>query len=112
MNHNPYILRCYARPEGGHFIGVCIDLDIVVQGQSLANTQEEMTKAIRIYFSSLDQKNFRDLFPRRSPFFVMADYYRVCLLVRLLNFKHSVKSSFQVFFEQIIPKEFLVAPCV
>jgi hypothetical protein len=108
MSKNPYILRCYARPEQDHFIGVCVDLDIVVQGDSLQGIQDEMTKAIKAYFSSLDVKNFKDVFPRTVPWLVMLDYYKVCFIVRALNFKH----SFKIFFEQIIPKEFLVSPCV
>ena len=112
MSRNPYILRCYARPEEDHFIAVCIDLDIVVKSQSIQTVQEEMTKAIQLYFSSLDKKNFRDLFPRPAPLQVMLDYYRVLLIVRFLTVQHSLKNSFQIFFEQIIPKEFLVSPCV
>ena len=112
MSKNPYILRCYGRPEGDHFIGVCIDLDIIVQGNSIQAIQDEMTKAIQAYFSSLDKQNFRDLYPRPVPFQVMLDYYRVCFIVKVLNFRHSFKTGFQIFFEQIIPKEFLITPCV
>ena len=112
MSRNPYILRCYGRPEGDHFIGVCIDLDIVVQAPSIQAVQEEMTKAIKVYFLSLDKNNFQDLYPRPVPFHVMLDYYRVCFLVRVFHFKNSMKAGFQIFCEQIIPKEFLVSPCV
>ena len=111
MNKNPYILRCYGRPENDHYIGVCIELDIVVQAPSLSQVQNEMTKAIEIYFSSLDQKNFQDIFPRPVPLHVLMDYYRVCFIVRYLNFLHSFRSGFDIFCEQIIPKEFLVRPC-
>ena len=112
MIKNPYMLKCYCRPEGDHFIGVCVDLDIVVAADSVAKVQAEMTKAIRVYFSSLDKKNLKDLFPRPVPLYVWLDYYRVCFIVRYLNFIHSFKSGFQIFFEQIIPKEFSVSPCV
>ena len=112
MRKNPYILRCYVRPEDDHFIGVCIDLDIVVQSQSIQTVQQEMTTAIRAYFSSLDKDNFRYLFPRTVPFHVMIDYFKVCVIVRLSHFQHSIRNSFQIFFEQLIPKEFSISPCV
>ena len=112
INKNPYMLRCYVRPEQDYLIGVCVDLDIVVQSDSISSIRSEMTKAIHAYFSSLDKKNFRDIFPRRVPLYVMFDYYRVCFIVRGLNFKESVKNSFQIFREQLIPKEFSISPCV
>ena len=111
MHRNPYILRCYGRPEGDHFIGVCVDLDIVVQAPSIQKVQGEMTKAIEVYFLSLDKKNFRDLFPRPVPFHILMDYYRVYFIVHYLNFVHFFKAGFNVFFEQIIPKEFSISPC-
>ena len=111
MTKNPYLLRCYGRREGNHFIGVCVDLDIVVQASSIEKIQEEMTKALEAYFSSLDQKNLRDLFPRAVPYHVLIDYYRVYFIVRYFNFANSFKSNFNVFFEQLIPKNFSVSPC-
>jgi hypothetical protein len=112
MERNPYILRCYARPEKDYIIGICIDLDIAVRSDSISQVREEMRKAIEGYFLSLDKDNFKDLFPRTVPFHVKLDYYRVCCLIKYLRFFTSFKRNFQVFCEQLIPEKFSIAPCV
>lgn len=109
MKRNPYIIRCYARPEEDHYIGVCIDLDIAVRGVSLLKIREEMTKAIKVYFESLDEANFKDLFPRPVPLSVLLDYYKVLAIVHCFYFLISCRNNFQVFFEQLIPKEFSIS---
>lgn len=111
MGKNPYILRCYGRPEGDHSIGICIDLDIVVQGDGPAEVRRKMIDAITLYFESLDKENLQDLIPRKSPPYVFADYYRVCTIIKFVRFSKSLKEQFQIFCEQIIPEKFIVAPC-
>ena len=109
MRKNPYILRCYARPEKDYILGICVDLDIAVRGVSVDEVRGEMTKAIESYFLSLDKNNFKDLFPRRSPVVVMLDYYMVYVIVHYLR----AKKNFQVFCEQLIPQKFEISPlCV
>ncbi|MDP2928519.1 MAG: hypothetical protein Q8O01_00450 [Candidatus Omnitrophota bacterium] len=106
---NPYRLRCYARPENGYILGICIDLDIAVRGNSIDEVRTEMTKAIQAYFMSLDKDNFKDLIPRPVPMRVMLDYYKVCVMISCLM----GKEGFQIFCEQLIPKQFEVSPsCV
>lgn len=106
MRKNPYILRCYARPEGDYILGVCIDLDIAVKGKSVDDVRGEMTKALKAYFDSVDQANFKDVFPRQVPLLVLLDYYRVCVLVHRFRLKRNI----QIFCEQLVPKEFDIAP--
>jgi predicted RNase H-like HicB family nuclease len=106
---NPYRLRCYARPENDYILGICIDLDIAVRGSSIDEVRAEMTKAIQAYFMSLDKDNFKDLIPRPVPMRVMLDYYKVCVMINCLR----GKEGFQIFCEQLIPKQFEVSPsCV
>lgn len=112
MKKNTLRLKCYGRPEGDHHLGVCIDLDIVVRGSSVREVQNEMTKAVKVYFSSLDKNNFKDIFPRPSPLYVQLDYLRVCFIVHSFKFVKSFQENFQVFCEQIIPKEVSISPCV
>jgi hypothetical protein len=106
MRKNPYILRCYARPEGDYILGVCVDLDIAVKGNSIDEVRNEMTNGIKAYFESLDEKNFKDVFPRRVPFLVMCDYYFICLLINIFK----AKKNIQIFCEQLIPKNFTISP--
>ena len=105
------MLRCYARPEGNYILGVCIDLNLAVRGDNIEQVKNEMTKAIKLYFSCLDKENFQDLFPRPSPLIHKLDFYRVCFLVKVLHLTKFISEGFQIFREQIIPKEFSVIPC-
>lgn len=108
MRNNPYILRCYARPENDYILGICIDLNIAVRGDSVDQVKQEMTTAITSYFKGLTQDNFRDLLFRPAPLKFWLDYYRVCFLININTFRE--KSA--VFFEQMIPQKFSIIPCV
>ncbi len=111
MPKNPYILRCYARPEGDHLIAVCVDLDIMVRGATIDEVRQELTDAIKSYLGSLDKENIKDLFPRRAPAQVMANYYFVVIVVHCMKFFKSVKSGFDIFCELATPQGFKVSPC-
>lgn len=106
MRKNPYILRCYARPEKNYILGVCVDLDISVRSSSIDEVRAEMSKAIQSFFLSIDKDNFKDAFPRPVPPLVMLDYHRVAAIVHYLR----AKKNFQIFCEQLIPKTFEVSP--
>ena len=112
MKRNPYLLRCYARPEGDHILGICIDLDLIVKGDSIATVQHELHLAIKSYLESLDKDNLKDLFPRQAPFNIMADYYFVYAIVYFRKTMHQIKDKFDVFCEQATPRNFQVVSCV
>ena len=110
MRTYPTVLRCYARPEGDHYIGHCLELDLAVQGNSLLAVRRKMEECLQSYLESLDPKNVRDLFPRRAPLVVWLDYYRVLFLVKSHRFLHRLGENVQVFQEQIVPQHFAVQP--
>lgn len=100
----PTLLHCYARPEGGHFVGHCLELDLAVQGQSLADVHQKMEECLQSYLESLDSANVAGLFPRPSPLHVRLDYQRVCLLVVLHRFVHHLGTNVAIFQERILPQ--------
>ena len=102
---NPYLLRCYARPENDYILGMCVDLDIAVRGTTISEVRTEMTKAIESFLLSVDKDNFKDVFPRPVSVSVTLDYCRVLAMVHLLR----TKEKFQIFFEELIPKKFEVS---
>ena len=108
---NPYLLRCYVRPEGHQVIAVCVDLDLIVKANTLEAAKNELSQAIQSYLESLNEANIKDLFPRPAPLSVQMDYFFVCFLVRLLHVIKNIRSSFDIFFEVATPKAFLVAHC-
>lgn len=112
MRDNPYILRCYARPSGGHFLAVCVDLDIIVRGDSIPEVKKELTDSIKSYLDSLDKENIQDVFPRPAPLAIKAEYHAICLLVNCMKFIKSVRTGFYIFCELATPQGFKVTPCV
>ena len=111
LKNNPYILRCYARPEGDHLIGVCVDLDITVRGVSIDEVRKQLTLAIQSYLESLDKDNIKDVFPRPSPFNVMLDYYFVYSLVNCIKVSKRIRAEFDAFCELATPQGFKVTLC-
>ena len=106
MRRNPYILRCYARPEGDHLIAVCIDLDLIVRANTVESAKEELSNAIQSYLDSLDSQNIMYLFPRPVPFRIKAEYYGILLIKNILG-------GYSTFCESMIPKGgFQAKPCV
>ena len=106
----PTLLRCYARPEGDHYIGQCLELDLAVQADSIHEIRQKMDECLKSYFDSLDSQNVQDLFPRPAPFPVWLDYYRVCLLLALHQILQNLGKNVQVFQEQVVPQHFAIHP--
>ena len=108
---NLYLLRCYAKPEDGHVIAACVDLDLAVKADTLEAAKNELSQAIHSYLESLDEANIKDLFPRPAPLNVQIDYYFVTFLVRLLRVMKNIQNSFDTFSEVATPKGFQVVSC-
>ena len=106
----PTQLRCYARPEGDHFVGQCLELDLAVQAESIPEVRRKMEACLQSYLESLDAANVHDLFPRPAPLQVWCDYYRVCLLLVLHRILHQFGTNVQVFHERIVPQRFAIHP--
>jgi len=104
----PTILRCYARPEGDHYIGQCLELDLAVQADSLSEVRRKMEECLQSYLESLDAENVRDLFPRPAPLPVWLDYYRVYLLVTVHHWLRQLGTNVQIFQERIVPQQFAI----
>lgn len=110
MKLYPTVLRCYARPEGDHYIGQCLELDLAVQGGSIPEVRQKMGTCLQSYLESLDAENVRDLLPRPAPLHVWLDYYRVYGLVMLHRALRQLGTNVQVFQERIVPRQFAIHP--
>lgn len=78
------MLLCYAHGRGTHWEGLCVDLDIAVQGGSLAEIEAGLKAAISDYLESVeaepDEAVRHKLFNRRAPLSV-----RLKMLWRILR---------------------------
>ena len=104
----PTVLRCYARPEGDHYVGHCLELDLAVQGVSLTEVRVKMEECLKSYLESLDTQNVRVLFPRQAPLHVWFDYFWVCFLIGLHGIVRQVGANVQIFRERIVPQRFAI----
>lgn len=63
-------LRCFLRGRADHWEGICIDLDIAVQGNSVEGVQTALREAISTYFEDLQKEQPHDarrLMRRKAP---------------------------------------------
>src|SRR5260370_42139894 len=66
----PKILSCYARGVGSSWEGICLDLDIAVQGDSFQDVSRRLRDAITSYLDYIETLPERDrerLMYRRAP---------------------------------------------
>lgn len=83
----PKVLHCYAHGHGDSWEAICTDLDIAVQGKSLADVRETMRAAIFAYVEAAHAEApdvEKQLLSRRAPWYVRARVhlgllcYQVC----------------------------------
>lgn len=80
--------RCIAEGRDGAWWAICIDLDISVQGSSLAEVRESLRTAISMYLervAELPEGERQSLLHRRAPWHVRAKFYVYGFLGRLLG---------------------------
>jgi len=98
----PTILRCYARPEGDHYLAFCLELDLCDRGETLEAAKASLEEDLVGYLESLTAENVVDFFPRPASWYVYFDYYRVRLIVVLARFFHHVKQRWLIFAEPLV----------
>jgi hypothetical protein len=88
-----YILR----REDGHCDGVCLTLNLVVQGNTMDETERKLNTLMRDYLMDARKDGtWDDLVPRRAPLHYYLHYYYLNLLMhfdRLKDFKLFVESA-------------------
>jgi len=47
------VLRCYGYRSGKHLVGHCIDLDIAVQAENVAELKHKMEQAVSSYLETV-----------------------------------------------------------
>lgn len=76
MNRKPDLRRtllCYAHGHEGQWQGICLDLDIAVQGRSLEDVKQRLERSIQSYVESAGREDAgtrERLLRRRAPLWV------------------------------------------
>ena len=98
----PTVLRCYARPEGDHYVALCLELGLCDQGETLEAAKASLEEDLLGYLESLTAENVSALFPRPAPWYVYLDYYRVRCVVALARLSHQVTQRWLIYAEPLI----------
>ena len=103
MSHPyPTVLHCYARPEGDHYLALCLELGLCDQGKTLEDAKASLEEDIVGYLESLTPENLAGLFPRPASWEVHLDYYRVWCLVAWSSLFHQLAQRWAVFVEPLV----------
>lgn len=92
------VLKGYIRAaENGQFEGVCLNLNLVVRGRTLEDTDKKLLDLIIAYLDDAQKDGtWDDLVPRRAPLSYYVQYYRLKVLSHfrsLVDFKLFVRSA-------------------
>ena len=61
------MLHCYIRPEGDHLVGMCLELDIAAQGDTLEAAKAALNEAISGYLETVATMGDKGAHLRRRP---------------------------------------------
>jgi len=92
------VLKGYIRAaENGQFEGVCLNLNLVVRGRTLEDTDKKLLDLIIAYLDDAQKDGtWDDLVPRRAPLSYYVEYYRLKVSSHfrsLVDFKLFVRSA-------------------
>jgi hypothetical protein len=86
-----FLAQGYVFGSGRHWEGVCLNLDIAVQGESLDETKALLFEMIGDYLSLASAVPFSEqarMLSRKAPFFVRARYHAAYIRDSLLSRKN------------------------
>lgn len=94
MHPKKLILRGYVRPKRDYFLAVCIDLNLVAQGETIQEALDSLKEAIEGYLEEISEnpKFYKETIPRKSPKSFYLQYYWACTN----TFYRRVLKSFKV----------------
>ena len=77
-------VRCYAERESdGSWFGICIDLNLAAQGDTLEEVRQKLDAQVQDYLDEAfgeDSEYLHDLVPRRAPMSFIFRYYWIKLM--------------------------------
>ena len=85
---------CYLTERGGVFEGLCVDLDIGVQGGSMEDARTQLEHAVRTYLAAVMEEapEHRDrLLSRRTPWTIRASFAARVAFNGLLGHGHDAR---------------------
>ena len=101
------LLRCFVRPEGNKYIGICITLNLAVQADSSKEAIQKLNDQIELYLDSITERNL-DI-KRRSPFSFYLWYMFIKGIFEVARFKSDVAEGYEKMKYNIKPTNWKLA---
>ncbi|MEA3241419.1 MAG: hypothetical protein U9P37_07610 [Pseudomonadota bacterium] len=99
---NDLVLRCYGYKKDSAWVGVCIDLDIVVQSPNLCQLKKKMGEVVSSYIETVldteDKESIPVLLTRKAPL----SHCLIYQLIKMVSNAWSLSKRFSAFAE-ILP---------
>jgi hypothetical protein len=77
-----YTLRCIAYPKGERCVGVCLDLALFAEGDTIEDVRAQIESQVISYMSYMIEKGVEEeMFPRRA----RLKYWLIYLLIKTAN---------------------------
>lgn len=98
MQAKKLILRGYVRPKRDYFLAVCIDLNLVAQGNTIPEALASLKEAIEGYFEELNASSnfYKETVPRKSPRSFYIQYHFACFLTLCRRLRKNICKSWEV----------------
>lgn len=92
LKPSDFVLKCYGyKSSDGPYVGVCLNLNIAVQADSVEELKTKMGDAISSYLDVVldtdDLESIPDLINRKAPLADWAFYYLIRLLLSFKNLR-------------------------
>lgn len=87
------LIRCFVRPKGNKYIGVCITLNLAVQADSPKKAIQKLEDQIKLYLDSVTERNLG--VRRRSPLRFYTWYMFVKVIFELARFKSDLADGYE-----------------
>ena len=87
------LIRCFIRPKGNKYIGICITLNLAVQADSLKEAIQKLHDQVELYLDSITERNLS--IKRRSPLSFYTWYLFVKILIEFAKFKSDIAEGYK-----------------
>lgn len=90
---DPVLFRGYVKKENGHWVAICVDLNIVAQATSADEAVKdcfELVKEYLDYVCSTYPNQIAEYIPRSAPHELIEEYYAI--LARVISSKKPVRN--------------------
>ncbi len=100
MKLNQLVLRCYAKKTDHGWHAVCLDLNLVADGENYKEAADNLHKMAFSYINealTTNKEYLKDLIPRKAPMYFFGIYYFLRLEEFMFRIARKTIDNFKIF---------------